>query len=44
MIVTKAVNMAEMMNMPIIGLVENYSYLTLPGLRQADRGLRGEPD
>ena len=27
MIVTKAVNMAKMMNIPILGIVENYSYL-----------------
>lgn len=30
MIVTKAVRMAKMMNVPIIGIVENYSYLTCP--------------
>lgn len=30
MIVTKAVNMAEMMNIPIIGLVENMSYFRCP--------------
>lgn len=30
MIVTKAVKMAEMMNIPVLGLVENYSYLTCP--------------
>ena len=30
MIVTKAVNMAEKMNIPIIGAVENYSYLNCP--------------
>ena len=30
MIVTKAVKMAEMMKLPILGLVENYSYLTCP--------------
>lgn len=30
MIVTKAVNMAEMMNIPIIGLVENMSYFLCP--------------
>ena len=30
MIVSKAVNMAKMMNIPIIGFVENYSYLTCP--------------
>lgn len=28
MIVGKAVNMAKMMNIPILGIVENYSYLT----------------
>ena len=30
MIVTKAVNMARMMNIPILGLVENYSYYQCP--------------
>ena len=30
MVVTKAVNMAKMMNIPILGFVENYSYLTCP--------------
>lgn len=30
MIVTKAVKMAEMMNIPVIGIVENYSYLSCP--------------
>ncbi len=30
MIVKKAVNMAGMMNVPVIGLVENYSYLKCP--------------
>ena len=30
MIVTKAVKMAEMMNIPVIGLVENYSYFQCP--------------
>ena len=30
MIVTKAVNMARMMNIPILGLVENYSYFQSP--------------
>ncbi|WP_244833908.1 Mrp/NBP35 family ATP-binding protein [Clostridium sp. BJN0001] len=30
MIVSKAVNMAEMMNIPIIGLIENMSYFTCP--------------
>lgn len=30
MIVEKAVKMAEMMNIPILGLVENYSYFQCP--------------
>ena len=30
MIVEKAVNMAKMMDVPVIGLVENYSYITCP--------------
>ena len=30
MIVSKAVNMANMMNIPVLGLVENYSYLSCP--------------
>ena len=30
MIVTKAVNMAKMMNIPVLGLVENYSYYQCP--------------
>ncbi len=30
MIVTKAVKMAKMMNIPVIGFVENYSYLECP--------------
>jgi len=30
MIVTKAVRMAEMMNIPVLGLVENYSYFKCP--------------
>ena len=30
MIVEKAVNMAKMMNVPILGLVENMSYVTCP--------------
>ena len=30
MIVTKAVNMANMMKVPILGLIENYSYLECP--------------
>ena len=30
MIVTKAVNMARMMSIPVLGLVENYSYFQCP--------------
>jgi Mrp family chromosome partitioning ATPase len=30
MIVSKAVNMTRMMNVPLYGFVENYSYLTCP--------------
>ena len=30
MIVTKAVKMAQMMHVPVLGLVENFSYLTCP--------------
>ena len=30
MIVTKAVNMANLMDIPVLGLVENYSYFTCP--------------
>lgn len=30
MIVSKAVNMAELMNIPVLGLVENMSYVTCP--------------
>ncbi len=30
MIVNKAVNMAQLMNIPVLGLVENYSYLLCP--------------
>ena len=30
MIVGKAVNMAKMMNVPILGIVENMSYITCP--------------
>ena len=35
MIVGKAVQMAQMMHVPILGLVENMSYAVLPRLRQA---------
>lgn len=30
MIVRKAYNMAEMMNIPVLGIVENYSYVKCP--------------
>ena len=30
MIVTKAINMAKLMNIPVLGIVENMSYLTCP--------------
>ena len=36
MIVEKAVNMAKKMNVPILGLVENMSYLECPDLRKED--------
>ena len=35
MIVTKAVNMAKLMEVPILGLVENYSYFQCPDCGQA---------
>lgn len=37
MIVTKAVKMAEKMNIPIIGLVENMSYFKCPGCGEVHR-------
>ena len=30
MIVSKAVEMAQMMNVPVLGLIENYSYVKCP--------------
>ena len=30
MVVTKAIKMAKMMDIPILGIIENYSYLTCP--------------
>lgn len=33
MIVSKAVNMAKMMNIPILGFIENYSYILCPGCK-----------
>ena len=34
MVVEKAVNMAKLMNVPIIGIVENYSYLECPDCKK----------
>ncbi len=34
MIVEKAVNMAKLMNIPILGMVENYSYVTCPDCKR----------
>lgn len=34
MIVTKAVKMAQMMNVPVLGVVENYSYLACPDCKK----------
>ena len=34
MIVSKAVNMAKMMDVPVYGFVENYSYFKCPDCRQ----------
>ncbi len=42
LIVTKAVNMAKKMNSPILGLVENMSYLTCPHCGEAIK-VFGEP-
>lgn len=42
MIVTKAVNMAKKMNAPILGLVENMSYLKCPGCGETIN-IFGEP-
>lgn len=35
LIVSKAVNMARMMNIPVIGIIENYSYLKCPHCGEA---------
>jgi Mrp family chromosome partitioning ATPase len=40
MIVEKAVNMAQMMNIPVLALVENMSYYHLPGLRKRNPRIR----
>ncbi len=34
MIVTKAVNMAELMNIPVLGVIENYSYFVCPNCNE----------
>ena len=48
MIVSKAVNMAQMMNVPILGIVENMSYLTCPDCKAkyslVETQLVGNPD
>ena len=44
MIVEKAVNMAKMMNIPVLGIVENMSWIRLPGLRQEHLPLRRGQD
>ena len=44
MVVEKAVKMAEMMDIPIVGLVENMSYLQLPRLRQEALSVRRGQD
>ena len=40
MIVGKAVKMAKMMNIPVLGIVENYSYLACPDCGKAHFGIR----
>lgn len=37
MIVTKAVNMASLMNIPVLGIVENYSYFECPNCHEKHR-------
>ena len=34
MIVEKAINMADLMNIPVLGLIENYSYFTCPDCKK----------
>ena len=43
MIVEKAVKMAEMMKIPVLGIVENMSYYQCPGLRCKAQHFRREP-
>ena len=42
MIVAKAVNMAKKMDIPILGVVENMSYLECPGLQKTSSDVFGE--
>ena len=43
MIVAKAVKMANMMHIPVLGFVENYCYLRCPDCGKTDQRLRQEP-
>ena len=43
MIVEKAVRMAEMMNVPVLGIVEKHVLFSVPGLRQPSQHFRGKP-
>ena len=43
MIVSKAVEMAKMMNVPVLGLIENYSYVKCPCCGGVVQGLRRKP-
>ena len=43
LIVAKAVNMANMMNIPVLGLVENMSYVLCPDCGKKNRRVRREP-
>ena len=40
MIVAKAANMAKMMNIPILGIIENMSLCKVPQMRRRDQNLR----
>ena len=42
MIVAKAVNMAEKMNIPVLGIVENMAYVECPDCGKEDRGIRSQ--
>ena len=43
MIVKKAYGMAKQMNIPVLGIVENYSYNSLSRLRKKDPHFRRKP-